>query len=74
MIDSIRSHFLQPLTNIMAVRKTESKSDGEVKGRAVTSQRELAGGIKCLYYELMRVEDNGFRVMHRFIRQQHHLY
>lgn len=40
---------------------------------AVMSQRELAGRIKCFYYVLMPVEDNGFRVMHCFILWQHHL-
>lgn len=38
---------------------------------AVMSQRELAGEIKCFYYELMPVGDNGFRVMHCFILRQH---
>lgn len=40
---------------------------------AVMSQRELAGGIKCFYYELMPAEDNSFRVMHCFILWQRHL-
>lgn len=35
------------------------------------SLRELAGEIKCFYYELMSVEDNGFRVMQCFTVQQH---
>lgn len=35
------------------------------------SLRELAGEIKCFYYELMSVEDNGFRVMQCFTIQQH---
>lgn len=37
----------------------------------VMSLRELAGEIKCFYYELMSVEDNGFRVMQCFTVQQH---
>lgn len=35
------------------------------------SQRELAGGITCFYYELMPARDNGFGVMHFFILKQH---
>lgn len=35
------------------------------------SLRELARQIKCFYYELMSVEDNGFRVLQCFTVQQH---
>lgn len=56
-------------------KHNSSQKDGErrtvrkkkVGQDAVMSQRELAGGIKCFYYEPMPVEDNGFRVMHCFI-------
>lgn len=72
--NGVRWFIVLALIPLTAWNHNSSQKDGEsrtvrkkVGQDAVMSQRELAGGIKCFYYELMPVEDNGFRVVHCFI-------